>query len=243
MNIIADTHTHTSACQHAYSTLIENVTYAKKIGLKAIANTEHGPTIPGAPHYWFHGNQKCLPRYVEDVLVLRGCEANIIDFSGSLDITEADLVKLDWVIASFHEQVITPGTVEQHTNAYLTIARNPHVDVIGHCGDERFRFDYEAGVKAFKEQGKIVEINSHSFAIRPGSKENCRAIALLCKQYEVPIVISSDAHFCTEVGSFDNSIRMLREMEFPQELILNADWDRFFAAAAQRAPDHLQKLK
>lgn len=240
MKIIADTHTHTIACQHAYSTVLENAAYAKKIGLKCIANTEHGPAIPGAPHFWYVSNQKSLPRYIEDVLVLRGCEVNILDYEGSLDISDYELGKLDWVIASFHEPVIPSGTVEQHTKAYLRLAQNPHVDVIGHCGDERFRFDYEQGVKAFKEYGKIVEINSHSFDIRPGSDVNCREIALLCKKYSVPVVVSSDAHFCMDIGNLENSVKMLEEIDFPEELILNADWDRFLAAAEKLSPKGLK---
>ena len=50
MKIIADTHTHTIASTHAYSTLLENVGYAKKAGLRAIAITDHGPAMPDAPH-------------------------------------------------------------------------------------------------------------------------------------------------------------------------------------------------
>lgn len=235
MKIIADTHTHTIACQHAYSTIYENAVFAKKMGYKCIANTEHGPTIPGAPHVWYIANQKSLPRYIDGVLILRGCEANIIDFEGSLDVTSTDLSKLDWVIASFHEPVIQSGTLEQHTNAIIQVAKNPHVDVIGHSGDDRFKFDYEKGIKAFKEYGKIVEINAHSFNIRPGSNVNCREIALLCKKYSVPVVVSSDAHFCMDIGKVENSVKMLEEIDFPEELILNADWDRFLSTAQKLA--------
>ena len=81
--------------------------------------------------------------------------------------------------------------------------------------------DYEAVVKKAKEKGKIIEINNHSFKVRAGSGENCREIALLCKKYAVPVVISTDAHFSPEVGFVPNSIKLMEEIDFPEELILN----------------------
>ena len=43
MNIVADLHTHTLACGHAYSTLTEVIQEASDKGLKAVGLTEHGP--------------------------------------------------------------------------------------------------------------------------------------------------------------------------------------------------------
>ncbi len=241
MNIIADTHTHTLASTHAYSTILENVAYAKKIGLKAICNTDHGPAIAGSPQVWYFFNQKALPEVIDGVMVLKGIEANIVDFTGNLDVTNEQLDKLDWVIASFHQQVVVPSTYEDHTRAYLAVAENQSVDVIGHCGEENFSHDYERCVKAYKEYGKIVEINSHSFVVRGGSKQNCPTIARLCKKYEVPVVVSSDAHFCTQIGGFSASIDMLKEIEFPEKLIINADYDRFLAVAKEKSGREFNK--
>ena len=49
MKIIADTHTHTVASTHAYSTAQEMITAAKEKGLYAIALTDHAYRMPGAP--------------------------------------------------------------------------------------------------------------------------------------------------------------------------------------------------
>ena len=81
MKIIADTHTHTVASTHAYSTLLENVQYAKKAGLRAIAITDHGPSMPDAPHMWHFSASNIVPKQIDFVSVLFGVEANIIDFS------------------------------------------------------------------------------------------------------------------------------------------------------------------
>lgn len=228
MKIIADTHTHTIACSHAYSTVGENALAARERGLTAIAMTEHGPTIPDAPYIWCITNQHVVSRILHGVTILHGVEANIIDYAGHLDVEDDILKNLEWVIASYHQPCCAPADEKDHTSGYLAIARHPYVDVIGHSGTEAYRYDYEKGVKAFKEYGKIVEINEGSFRVRKSSAKNCAEIAKLCKKYEVPVVVNSDAHHASDIGRFDQSIAMLCEMDFPQHLILNADEDRFF---------------
>lgn len=223
MNIIADLHTHTIACSHAYSTVLELSHFAALKQLKLIAVTDHGPAMSDGAHPWHFGNLKCLPPYIEGVRVLHGAEANITDFDGSLDLEENTLRDLDWVIASFHSPVCAPGTVAQHTQAYLKLAENPYVDVIGHSGTDDFRFDYEAVLPVLKKHGKLIEINSHSFSVRPGASKNCREIALTCKKLQLPIVVTSDAHVCFDVGDVEQAVRMLEEIDFPPELVLNTD--------------------
>ena len=85
MNYIADLHTHTIASDHAYSTLLENIEYAKRAGMQALAITDHGPGVEDAPHLWHLLNMKSLPREIEGVRILRGVEANIMDMEGNLD--------------------------------------------------------------------------------------------------------------------------------------------------------------
>lgn len=224
---IAETHCHTVASSHAYSTILENACYASKAGMYALAITEHGPTMPDAPYFWYFDNLKVVDRVLNGVIILRGAEANIIDFDGNIDLNKKSLGVLDWVIASFHNPVCAPSTIEDHTKAYVNIAKNPDVTVIGHCGHPSYVFDYEKGVKAFKEYDKIVEINAASFVVREGSKKNCAEIAKLCKKYRVPVVVSADAHFATRIGKVQPALDCLDEIDFPEELILNTDKDRF----------------
>ena len=70
MELKVDTHTHTSASGHAYSTLIENAKSAKQNGLAMFCTTDHSESMPGAPHYWFFSNQRVLPRLIEDVAII-----------------------------------------------------------------------------------------------------------------------------------------------------------------------------
>lgn len=234
-SIIADTHTHTVACDHAYSTITENAAAAKKRGLRFLCMTEHAPALPGSPTQLYFGNLRVIPPVLEEVVILKGAEVNILDREGNLDLSERVLDRLDWVIASFHTPVFPPGSRGEHTSAWMAIAENPLVDVVGHCGDGRYPFDEKAVIRAFARHGKIVEINAHSFSARPGSRENCPRIARLCAEEGVRIAVSSDAHFYDAVGSFDAALGALEEIRFPEELIVNGDYSRFLAIAKEKA--------
>ena len=228
MKIIADTHTHTVACGHAYSTIQENLAEAKRKGLRFLATTEHTGIMPGAPHSsFFVCMNSVLPHEHDGVYLVNGCEANVLDETGAVDIKDSVLDELDWVIASFHKIVTEPMDYDRHTAAWLAIAKNPHIDVIGHCGEERFRFDYERVIKEFAANGKIVEINASSAQNRPTSRGNCTEIARLCAKHGVPLVLSSDAHFASYVGEVKMAIKIVEDAGVPEELILNADEKRF----------------
>jgi putative hydrolase len=237
ISIIADTHCHTSASTHAYSSLQEDVQAAANIGLKALAITDHGPKNQDAPHPWyFHNLPRVVPKQLYGVTLLRGIEANIMDYDGTLDLEEEYLKKLDWVIASYHRCNCPPTNLpEQVTQSYLKLAQNPLVDVIGHSGSPYYPYDYERCIKAFKEYGKLVEINQNSFLVRKASLANCREIARLCKKYEVSVVVNSDAHISFAIGQVSDAIQMLTELDFPEKLVLNADWDRFQDYLKQKA--------
>ena len=72
MKIIADTHCHTIASTHAYSTWLENIHAAKEVGLSYLAITDHGPTMPGSPGKWYFKNLKIIPHKVDGVYLLTG---------------------------------------------------------------------------------------------------------------------------------------------------------------------------
>ena len=228
-NIIADLHTHSLASTHAYSTIREMVDSAAEKGLKAIAITDHARTMPGAPGPWFFNSMHELPLLYRGILLIAGMEANVIDLNGTLDINETERRDVNWLVASIHNLGL-PGlenpTVEKCTQLWLNIAHDPKVNVIGHSGSPEFRYDYETVIPEFGRNHKLVEINSHSFEVRKANIPNCREIALCCKKHRVPVIVSSDAHFETQVKDHTAALEMLREIAFPEELILNANTNR-----------------
>lgn len=230
-------HTHTVASTHAYSTITENCTRAAEIGLKALAMTDHTTAMPDSPHIWHTHNLRVLPREINKITVLKGAEINITDYDGSVDLTEAELKSLEWIVASMHKYCLEPTTSEEHTRGYLNIAKNPHVDVIGHCTTDFFPFDYEKCLKAFKEYNKLVEVNESSIRMKKGSAQNVVPILKLCKKLELPVVVNSDAHFWTGIGDFSVSLKILDEVGFPERLVLNADWDKLKEWICEKRPN------
>ena len=85
-----------------------------------------------------------------------------------------------------------------------------------------------------KQEHKLIEINTHTFAARPSNVSNCRSIALACKKAGTGICVNSDAHICFDIGEFLPAIDMLREIEFPEELIMNRNLETLRAYLAPR---------
>lgn len=232
-NIIADLHTHSIASTHAYSTIKEMAVSAREKNLKAIAITDHAKTMPGSPGLWYFSNmQLSLPRDYQGVKLLVGIEANVIDFNGTIDVNSSDIPYLDWVVASIHDigiKELEDSTVEKCTNLWMGVANNPLVNVIGHSGDPKWEYDYEKMIPIFGEKGKLVEINSHSFDVRPQNEANCLKIAKLCKKHGVQIIVNSDAHSEYQIGDFSAALNLLKSIDFPEELIVNSSEERLYS--------------
>lgn len=225
MNYLSDLHTHTIVSGHAYSTLLENVDYCSKNGIKILGTSEHGPNMPGAPHYWYFGNLKAVPRFINDVIILKGCEANILDVDGNIDIPTELATYLDYMIASFHEPIFPPtSSKEDNTTAVLNVIdKNEKVEILGHLGNPNYELDYEAVVKKAKEKNIMIEINNSSLlgSSRKGSDVNCETIARLCKKYSTKVILTSDAHMNTAIGNFTKGIELFKRIDMPEELIMN----------------------
>lgn len=226
MSYVVDVHTHTIASGHAYTTLIENVLEASLNGIEVLGTTDHGPAMPGGPNLVYFKNFKAIPRELYGVLLINGTEANIIDYTGKIDIPVSIQKRLDIIIASLHDICIKSGSREENTSALLGAMDNPLVDIIGHCGNPAFPVYEEEIVKKAKEKNVLIEINNSSFISRPGSEENCRKIAGLCKEYKVNVIVGSDAHTCFYIGKFDKARNILESVDMPEELIVNNKKDK-----------------
>lgn len=227
INILVDTHTHTNCSDHAFGSLCENIHYGKKNGIQMVCMTNHAPAIPDSAHIWHFITMHELPDYVDGVRLLCGCEANILDSTGKIDMDEDNLKTMDIVIASIHRPCYDSCDIADHTKTWLSVIKNPYVNILGHSGNPLFPYNYDEVIRAAKENNKCIEINNHSYSVREGSRENCRAIAEKCKELGCKIVVGSDAHTPFDVGNFDKAAKMLEEINFPEELIMNATPERF----------------
>ena len=155
MKYTVDTHTHTVASTHAYSTIHDYLPIAKAKGIKLFATTDHGPDMADAPHYWHFVNLHVLPRIVDGVGILRGIEANIKNIDGEIDFPERYESRLDMIMAGFHEPVFPPCDQATHTQAMINAIRSGRVDMISHPGNPAFPIDIQAVVKAAAELSLI----------------------------------------------------------------------------------------
>ncbi|MDO5408453.1 MAG: phosphatase [Eubacteriales bacterium] len=229
MTDILDLHTHTVMSGHAYNTLYEMLHSASEKGVKLLGVTEHAPGIPGACHPFYFINFRVVPREVYGVKLMLGCELNIIDYDGTVDLKPRFLKGLDFAIASIHEPCYKSGTVAQNTSAYLGAMKNPAVQIIGHPDDSRFPVDYESLVCAAKEHHVLLEVNSsslHPLCHRQGARENYITMLELCRRHQVSIILDSDAHSEIDVGNHTRAWELVKELDFPEELIVNTSIEK-----------------
>ena len=116
--------------------------------------------------------------------------------------------------------------MEENTFAYVNAMNHPKVRILGHCDDVKYPVDYEALMVAAKYYDVIFEINNSSLSpdgYRGDTRANVRTILELCKKHCRPVVLSSDSHGKKQVGNFKYALEMVKETEFPEELILNRD--------------------
>ena len=243
MNIPIDTHTHSTASGHAYSTIDELAKAARERGLAGFVLTDHGPALGGCTHKYHFGNLKTIPRIIFDVRFYSGIEGNILDTRGNTDIPGEYAGALDFIMAGFHELCFEPKGEKENTEAMIAAIANPVVDAISHPGNGIFPVSIDAVVDAAKEYGKVMEINNASFRVRPGSKVNCRQFARKCVDRGVLMSCSTDAHYRTDLGIFTESLAVFEETGVLPEMVINSSVERFEAYIEKRKAERTEALK
>ena len=251
IKIKTDTHTHTLASGHAYSTIEENLRAAKEQGLELVGITDHFSSffVPSTDFacFGFFINKKALPEVWHGVRLLFGAEVDIIDLKGNLfghdlyipypnkngvNLTYEEWIlnRLDYLIASVHSKDFAANsTVVENTELYIKALEHENVKILGHIGRSGLEFDIDEVVKAAKSMNKMIEINEASFGHGEAVQERCLKIALACAKYGTKITVNSDAHSSFEIGKYPNTENFLDEIDFPVELIGNKDAETFLS--------------
>jgi DNA polymerase (family 10) len=188
-DVRGDLHTHTHWSADGKNTLEEMVAAAAARGYEYYAITDHS-------HYMREGK---LARQLEEIDALRdrfpklrilaGVEANI-RANGEVDVPEAELARLDWVVASVHQ---APDS--RPTERVLDAMDNPYVDVIGHLTGRRIRtrgprdVNVERVIEKALETGVFLEING-----QPDRLDLRDVHARAAKEAGLKLVLDSDAH-------------------------------------------------
>lgn len=234
MRIAIDTHTHSVASGHAYSTVDELARGVRLRGLEGFVLTDHGPALPGGAHPYHFGNLRILPPVIEGVRFYRGIEANILDLQGRIDLEPYWAGRLDFILAGFHEACFSSRGEAENTRALVAALENPLVDAISHPGNPAFPVDFGAAAETAARLGKALEVNDSSFRVRKGSADSCLALARTCAERGCLVVCGSDAHYWADAGRLDTALDTLRRAGVPEDLIVNARTDRFEAFISRR---------
>lgn len=234
---VLDLHTHTIASGHAYNTIYEMARSAANKGLALLGIADHGPAMEGSASKHYFRSSRCIPRELYGVRILFGCELNIIDHEGNVDLDKTFSSPLDFAIASMHDVCIEDGGSLRNTTAYCQAMENPIVSVIGHPDDGYFPVDFDQLARAASQQRVLLELNEAS--VRPGSyrrngRENAIAMLRCCEKHGTKVLLSSDAHVECDILRHASALQLLEELSFPDELVVNRSANALLAAFENR---------
>ena len=242
--ILADLHVHSIFSKHAYSSITENISQADLLGLKYLAITDH---VFQEGKEFDIKNEAMRFQYLEKeinidqpVYVLGGAEFNLFQV---LQFKEK-FKKLSWKIIGFHKFVginmeyISLQKMYQEFKKYAE-----YVDGFAHIEREiesiefnRYKEESLAEpIKSFlssmvelaKKSNTYLELNESSLRSYNGLYDE-QIIYWLSKAKELHcrIYLGSDSHYHKRVGKFEKSLALLKDLDYPEELVLNFDEDR-----------------
>jgi len=135
---------------------------------------------------------KKLKKEGRDFVVLKGCEANILN-DGSIDINDKTLAEMDFVVAGIHSNLKMPK--DRMTRRMARAMENPNVDIISHPTGrllkkrDEYSIDLEKIFAAAKATRTVLEINSYPERLDLND-HNIRA----AKEHGIKMVINTDSH-------------------------------------------------
>ena len=151
--------------------------------------------------------------------VLQGCEANILN-DGSIDISDEALKKLDYVIAGVHSNF--KMSKEKMTERIIRAMKNPNIDIISHPTGrilkrrDEYQIDFDKILRAAKETGTILEINSYPERLDLNDINIRKA-----KEAGVKMIINTDSHQKDQLRLIEFGIAQARRGWAEKEDIIN----------------------
>lgn len=195
-----DLHVHTLASGDAYNTPYEMILSAASLEMETVALTDHGPAVKHSADIQYFSNIHRFPRKLDGVNVLTGCEANLVNLDGSIDLPENVQQSLDIVLLGLHPRVGYPGRGRtENTDALIRAIEKHRIHIITHPGQYGFPVDLNRLMHAAQFHGTLLELNLN--ILRCGQDlEACRELVNAAIQSGTKLVVSSDAHVAAELG-------------------------------------------
>ncbi len=214
-----DFHSHTHFSQCGLHSVIEMLTAAKKLGLTALALTDHGPVLKSTTPSTFFDR---LFDPVPGIRLIKGMECNIAGENGEIDFPMRYLQWVDIVLLGLHPHLPKKQTVAHNTGLLIrALEKNAFVDIVTHPEDVEYPVDFKELALFAKEHGVALECNNSKILNNRVSKELMMEYLAVCNSVGCLIAINSDAHAIGEIG-LDNSVRpLLQTVGFPENRIVN----------------------
>jgi DNA polymerase (family 10) len=174
-------------------------------------------------------------RDVPDVLLLHGVEVDVLS-DGSLDLDDATLAELDFVVASVHEDLDMPES--RMTARLVRAVSHPLVTILGHptgrllLGRRGYAFDLDAVTDAAVANETFLEINANPQRLDLGDALVRRAASRGAR-----FAIDPDAHSVRGVSDAVLGLTVARRAGLSPDQVLNARGARALLAylGARRA--------
>ena len=241
----ADLHMHTDRSDGTES-LETMVRAARERGYEYVAITEHSQALGMTMGF----DAARVRRSVDDIArvriqvpgieVLHGLEVDILA-DGSLDLDDASLALLDWVVVSLHSRLDQPA--DAMTERVLKGISHPAVHAMGHPTGRRISvrppaaFDVERVFARAAERGVAMEINS-----QPDRLDLSDTHARLALARGVPIVIDTDAHSLRDLEFIEFGVFVARRAGLGPQHVLNtrpfAEFDAWRRTRPGADPGH-----
>ena len=219
MNIIADLHTHTHASGHGIDTVRTLADFAIRKGLKGIAITDHGPGITGGPDPIYFMSLKRMTQGIDlPIRIFYGIEDDIKNRKGELTLPEYILKDMEIVLTGLHPFTwIADQGSNTRTEALINAMGKGFVQAFTHPVGTYYEIDLDSVLDAAATHKVAMELN----ATKLGNRSLVMSYLEKCAKKGAAIVVNSDAHVSEEVGSFHDALLLLKEVGFPEKLVVN----------------------
>ncbi|MFV0503303.1 MAG: phosphatase [Lachnospirales bacterium] len=233
MQFVIDTHTHTVASGHGYSTAQENFISGEKNGMKAIGLSDHSVLMPGGAAAFHFACLDILPSYINGVKLYKSIELNILDENGAIDNYDTNIDCYlcnitDYAIASLHPPCINPQGLNA-TKALINVMNHKEINILGHLGDPRYKFDVNEVVKCAVDTNTAIELNDKSLIkghMRYDAEFTSEILEAVIK-YGAFITFGSDAHYCDDVGNFSHILEFIKDYTIDESKLLCTSLEKF----------------
>jgi DNA polymerase (family 10) len=177
--------------------------------------SDHGPHHPGGQGMrleaiWAqHKEIDRLNARLAPFKILKGIELDILH-DGSLGMSELELARFDFVIASMHEEA--EMSIAEATMRLVRAIRNPYTTILGHptgrmlFGKAGHPINMESVIEACASENVVIELNCN-----PQRMDLDWKWIRIAAAQGVQVAINPNAHSASALHDYENGIAMARK--------------------------------